>query len=186
VGELAQDLLPATLISVVPEHAAITMDSYAPALEEHDKVISKALLAAELSAYNSELLSALIVRTLPNPQVKMRAHYSDNNPPPFFTRDALIYLKEKGVKHLIVDFPSIDKMHDDGLLTNHHIFWQVTERTHSLSEASNTENTVTEMAYISDAVNDGHYLLSLNIAPFQSDAAPSRPIIYPMELINAV
>lgn len=181
VGELAQSLIPATLITVMPEHGAVTHDHYAPELEENDKVISKAQLAAELSAIDNALCEALIVRTLPNPQVKMRAEYNESHQPPFFTRDALEYLVAKGVQHLLVDFPSIDKMYDEGLLTNHHIFWQVEEKTHYLNNNTQQHKTVTEMVYISDAINDGHYLLSLNIAPFQSDAAPSRPLLYPLE-----
>jgi hypothetical protein len=72
-------------------------------------------------------------------------------------------------------------MYDEGRLTNHHIFWQVDENTHHLNEHTEHHKTVTEMVYINNAINDGHYLLSLNIAPFQSDAAPSRPLLYPLE-----
>jgi hypothetical protein len=38
---------------------------------------------------------------------------------------------------------------------------------------------VTELAYIPDRLLDGLYLLELQIAPFASDAAPSRPVIRP-------
>ncbi len=184
VGERAQALMPSVVITVRPEHGAISLDSYTPELEENDQVISKGILAAELSEYDAEQVTALVVRTLPNPQVKMRAQYNDDNPPPFFTREAIDYLNEKGIQHLLVDFPSIDKMYDDGLLTNHHLFWNVEEQTHQLTEETATHKSVTEMIYVSDAVTDGFYLMSLNVAPFESDAAPSRPILYPLKELN--
>jgi hypothetical protein len=40
--------------------------------------------------------------------------------------------------------------------------------------------TITEMIYVRDEVADGLYLLNLQIAPFVSDAAPSRPLLYPL------
>jgi len=41
--------------------------------------------------------------------------------------------------------------------------------------------TVTEMIYVPDDLPDGRYVLDLQIAPFVSDAAPSRPILFPIE-----
>ncbi len=183
VGELATQFIPATLITVIPEHAAVTRDSYAPPLSNDDKVISRAQLESKLEGIDRALLEGLIIRTLPNPQIKMRYVYNEENQPPFFTQEAMHYLSELGVQHLLVDFPSVDKMYDDGLLTNHHIFWQVEEKSHQINEKALNEKTITEMIYVSDAVDDDHYLLSLNIPHFLSDAAPSRPVIYPLEKV---
>jgi hypothetical protein len=36
------------------------------------------------------------------------------------------------------------------------------------------------LAFIDDAIADGHYLLNLQVAPFVADAAPSRPILLPL------
>lgn len=183
VGQLATQLLPATLITVMAESGDRTADNYRPALEPSDKVISKARLVQELSNVDNAMLKALVVRTLPNPLDKQFYIYGEQQQPPFFTIEAIEYLNQKGVEHLIVDFPSIDKMYDQGLLTNHHLFWNVKEQSHQLSNQSWQHKTVTELAFIKDEFNDGHYLLSLNIAPFSLDAAPSRPILYPLELI---
>ena len=38
--------------------------------------------------------------------------------------------------------------------------------------------TITEMVFAGQQVKDGKYLLNLQIPPFVSDAAPSRPILY--------
>ncbi|NVK87435.1 MAG: cyclase family protein [Gammaproteobacteria bacterium] len=184
VGQLAQTPIMATLISVRPTLASTTDDAYLPALSEHDSVITKAMLVAELSAIDNDLLEGLIVRTLPNPKSKCQQVYDDNHQPPFFTLDAMQYLVAKGVSHLIVDFPSVDKMYDEGLLTNHHCFWNVAPGSHTLSADSRRDNTITELAYIADTIVDGHYCLSLNIPPFESDAAPCRPLLYPLEFIH--
>ncbi len=34
------------------------------------------------------------------------------------------------------------------------------------------------MIFAADSVEDGNYLLNLQIAPFTSDASPSRPILF--------
>ena len=64
---------------------------------------------------------ALIVRTLPNNQSKLSRNY-DNQPVPFFTNDAIRYVNELGIMHLLVDIPSIDKPNDGGRLGNHRLF----------------------------------------------------------------
>ncbi|NVJ59535.1 MAG: cyclase family protein [Gammaproteobacteria bacterium] len=184
VGNLAKELLPATLITVMAETGEVTVDNYKPALEPSDKVISKAILVQELSSIDNAMLKALVIRTLPNPSEKKHYVYGDSLHPPFFTMEAIEYLNQKGVEHLIVDVPSIDKMYDEGLLTNHHIFWNVKEATHELADNSWIRKTITELSFINNEVSDGHYLISLNIAPFHLDAAPSRPVLYPLELIK--
>ena len=39
---------------------------------------------------------------------------------PYFSAAAMRYIVERCTQHLLVDMPSIDKMHDDGKLENHH------------------------------------------------------------------
>ena len=97
------------------------------------------------------------------------------NPPPFFTLEAMKYIRTLGVKHLLVDIPSVDRLFDDGCLSCHNIFWNTSEKKYN----EKTKNfTITEMIYVEDKIKDGHYLLNLQIPSFVSDAAPSRPIIY--------
>jgi hypothetical protein len=38
--------------------------------------------------------------------------------------------------------------------------------------------TITEMIYVPDNVADGSYLLNLQIASFENDASPSKPVLY--------
>lgn len=165
---LPQSLMPAAVISVAP----------VPADRAGDSVITRAALAAELTSFSAEELTALVVRTLPNGPDKKSAEYGDSQRPPFFTADAMRYLVERDIRHLIVDIPSIDKMRDEGKLTNHRIFWNVPEDGHDATQATRLDKTVTEMAFIDDEIGDGLYLLNLQIPAFHSDAAPCRPVIY--------
>jgi hypothetical protein len=48
------------------------------------------------------------------------------------------------------------------------------------SSATRAHATITELAFVGNSVPDGAYLLSLQVAPFEADAAPSRPILYPL------
>ena len=72
---------------------------------------------------------------------------------------------------MIIDLPSVDKEQDDGLLSFHHKFWNI-------PNDPIMDRTITELAYIPNSVLDGSYLLNLQIAPFENDASPSRPILY--------
>ena len=38
--------------------------------------------------------------------------------------------------------------------------------------------TITELIYVADTVEDGAYVLNLQVAPFLTDASPCRPILY--------
>jgi len=78
----------------------------------------------------------------------------------------------------IVDVPSIDRLFDEGKLTNHRIFWKVKQGSFETNAATRVTSTITELVYVPDEVADGEYLLNLQIAPFESDAAPSRPILF--------
>jgi len=65
----------------------------------------------------------------------------------------------------------VDPEEDEGALIAHHIFWQ-------FPDAPRTTATISEMIYVPDTVEDGVYLLDLNAAAFDGDAAPSRPMLY--------
>ena len=40
------------------------------------------------------------------------------------------------------------------------------------------EKTITEMIYVPNEISDGLYVLNLQIAPFENDASPSKPVLY--------
>ena len=175
----------ANLISVAPEKAFETNETYAVELGENDLLITKKVIKKvignfkfQVSDFKSEEFSkALIVRTLPNDEGKLIKTYLEEIPP-FFSTEAMQFLNEIGIAHLLVDLPSIDRIFDGGKLSNHRIFWNVANGTFEVSEKSFIHKTITELIYAPMEIADGRYLLNLQIAPFASDAAPSRPILF--------
>lgn len=100
----------AVLISVTPIAGRSSSDSYKPSIEPDNLIIDKAMLENSLSTYSNEELIGLIIRTLPNKQNKKSTVYDDEHYPPFITNDGMKYLVERQVKHLMVDFPSVDNV----------------------------------------------------------------------------
>jgi hypothetical protein len=122
--------------------------------------------------------AALVVRTLPNDDRKLQRSYDEKNVPSYFTNDAMRYIVDAGFKHLLVDLPSIDRLYDEGKLSNHRIFWNVEPNSFDVNAGSRIDSTITELIYAPNDVPDGRYLLNLQIAPFSSDASPSRPLLF--------
>ena len=177
---LPQSLMATSVISVTPASAWDTDDAYRPAPEREDALITRDALDAALNSTAQDELTALVVRTLPNDATKKATDYGDRHRPPYFSADATRYIVERGVQHLLVDIPSIDKMNDEGRLTNHHIFWNVPEGTHEATPDTKVSRTVTEMIFVDDNIRDGLYLLNLQLPAFHLDAAPCRPVVYPL------
>jgi hypothetical protein len=113
---------------------------------------------------------ALIFRTLPNDLSKRERNYSGNNPA-FLEPELCALLCRIGIKHLLVDLPSVDPEMDEGKLAAHHAYWN-----YPLSPR--WDATITEMVFVDDAIKDGMYLLNLQIASLESDASPSKPVLY--------
>ena len=179
-------LMPCVLVSIKPitvqnsnkNISTVVDESYTPKLLTGDQLITRTALASLIADYSNEQLQCLVVRTLPNNQDKCSQIYSQNNQPSFFSREAILYLNERSVEHLILDIPSLDRLHDDGLLTCHHLFWQVEEGKHQANESSLVSKTITEMAFIDNKISDGFYFINLQIPAFINDAAPSKPVLY--------
>jgi kynurenine formamidase len=140
---------------------------------EPEKINGDSLITKEQLMHcfdNKKNVEALIIRTKPNGNEKLHINYSNTNPT-YIDKTAIEYLNEKGIKHLLIDLPSVDREKDDGVLAAHKAFWQFPHNTqHS--------KTITEMIYAAVNIQDGLYLLNLQIAPFENDASPSKPILY--------
>ncbi len=172
---LKDAFIPATLISVEPENALETSETYSINLSETDELITKKSIENALLSLGNQ--KSLIIRTLPNDESKKSRAYLENVPP-FFSTEAMEFIVEKGVNHLLVDIPSIDRTFDEGKLSNHRIFWNVEQGAFETNEKSFIHNTITELIFVPDEIADGIYLLNLQIAAFQADAAPSRPVLF--------
>ncbi|MDP5158035.1 MAG: cyclase family protein [Flaviramulus sp.] len=121
-------------------------------------------------ALGNKKRDALILRTIPNTQEKLSYQYSNTNWS-YLEEDAVKYIVSKGIKHLLIDLPSIDKEKDDGELLGHNAFWNTKGKLR-------LDATITELIYVANSIKDGAYFLNLQIAPFENDATPSKPILY--------
>jgi len=173
-----QSIFPSVLISISPELASETSDHYSPFMDETNLVISKQQLQKALEQYTDGQLNGLIVRTLKNEPTKQYIKYNEDNYPPYFTSNAMQYLIEREIDHLLVDFPSVDKMYDDGLLSNHRLFWNIAVGKTKKNHESKIDKTITEMIYVDEKIEDGIYLCNLQCPEIETDAVPSRPILF--------
>ena len=158
---LKQFLFMAELISILPEN------------QNNDWIITKNQIEKSLNENRPE---ALIIRTLPNLESKKHQKYSHTNPP-YLSEEAAVFIREIGIKHLLIDLPSVDREEDEGKLLAHKAFWNVTD-INSLNKDARLDCTITEMIYVDDTILDGKYLLNLQIVNFENDASPSKPILY--------
>lgn len=146
----------AKLISVLPENI------------QNDEVITKTQLQQLVS--KTDKIEAVLIRTLPNNPDKLNKQYSNTNPP-YLMEEAAQYLTEIGIKHLLIDTPSVDREVDGGELKSHHAFWNTKGKIRF-------DCTITEMFYADNKIEDGLYLLNLQFAAFENDASPSRPVLF--------
>ncbi|MDG3582665.1 cyclase family protein [Galbibacter sp. CMA-7] len=145
----------AELISVTPEET------------NGDRVITKKMIENALKNNSPE---AVLIRTLPNSEEKLTHQYSHTNPP-YLLEETALFLREKGIKHLLIDLPSVDKEKDEGKLLAHKAFW-------NFNKKQRLDATITEFIFVPDHVVDGTFFLNLQIASFVNDASPSKPILY--------
>jgi len=176
-NSLKDYLLLATIITIEPEIASETTETYSVKFGVHDKLITRKALEKILKNKSKNFLEALIIRTLPNDIDKMTEKYEENLSP-YFSTEAMTLIRTLNIRHLLVDMPSIDRTNDKGKLANHRIFWNVEQGSQDLNNESLLNNTITEMIFVPDNIKDGNYILNLQIAPFGSDASPSRPIVF--------
>jgi arylformamidase len=153
---LKRFLFVAQLITITPQKK-----------ENGDEVVLLDDVKSQLQNLKPE---AVIIRTLPNTDAKLTRHYSGTNPP-YLEHTIGQYLAEKGVQHLLLDLPSVDREMDEGKLLCHHAFWQYPHNTRCGA-------TITELIYAPDHVADGLYLLNIQITSLQLDASPSKPVLY--------
>ena len=137
-----------------------------------DRVITKAALQAVCP---TSLPEAILIRTLPNESSKLTADYSGTNPP-YLDVEAMDFLVNQGIRHLLLDLPSVDKEIDEGKLAAHHLFWRVVNQ--AAQDHTRTTCTITELIFVPNTIKDGLYLLNIQIPSLPLDAAPSKPVLY--------
>jgi len=144
-----------------------------PVAHHEDLIIDKHVIA---NKFLIKGIKALIIRTMPNNSTKLRHNYSGSNPA-YFSKEAMELIVDHGIEHLVTDLPSVDREADEGKLLAHKTFWQIAAKTR-------TNATITELAYVPNKIEDGLYLLDLQIISLHMDASPSNPILYSLKKIQ--
>ncbi len=140
---------------------------YPTKLDDGDRVILKSQIEEVL---NKNEVNTIVIRTLPNHDDKLRRNYSGGNPP-FVHHEAIKYMVDCGIEHLLIDLPSVDREEDGGKLLAHKAFWQYPDKVRKNA-------TISELIYVKNEIKDGFYLLNLQIASFEIDVSPSKPVLY--------
>ncbi len=149
----------AELVSVYPERV------------NGDKIITKKIL--EQATRNHNQSKAIIIRTYPNDDLKLKTNYSGANPT-YMEVEAIQYVLECGFEHLLIDLPSVDREEDGGKLAAHKTFWEYPNN-------PQTQRTISELIYVPNDIKDGLYFLQIQIASFEIDVSPSKIVIYQVE-----
>ncbi|MBN8701830.1 MAG: cyclase family protein [Bacteroidetes bacterium] len=138
-----------------------------------DKVIVKKQIEQIIN--RSVQPEALVIRTLPNTKEKLTKNYSNTNPP-YLHPEVCEFLVECGIKHLLIDLPSVDAEVDGGKLLAHRAFWQYPQNTR-------VNCTISELIFVPENIPDGIYLLNIQITSIESDASPSKPVLYKLDKV---
>jgi len=170
----------AVLLSVRPVALGAAPTADAAHCAPSDPVITRALLAAAAARWIADPWTALVIRTLPNDPSKLQRRYTGPCPAPYFVPGAMDWIVERGVTSLVVDLPSLDRAADGGALAAHRVYWGLPFGERDPQLAARGRALVTELAYMPTSVPDGLYLLDLHVPAFGADAAPSRPVLYPV------
>ncbi|MBC6991933.1 cyclase family protein [Hymenobacter sp. BT491] len=159
---LRRFLFVAKLISVEPRQQT-----------NGDQVVMLADMERELRPLwpdSGVLPEAIVLRTLPNHKAKRTRQYSGTNPT-YLEPELAKYLADNHIEHLLLDLPSVDREEDAGALLAHHAFWQYPEHIRQTA-------TITELIFVPDEIEDGIYLLNLQVTSLELDASPSKPVLY--------
>lgn len=173
-------LMLALLVSVRPQRTSATTESSDPPPEAGDRLITAGILREACDRHRELMPRALVLRTLPSALERLSRAYAGPASAPYLTREAAEFLVERGVVHLVLDVPSADRAIHRGRLTAHRVFFGLPPGSRHAAEARRAQATITELAFVAPTVRDGFYLLDLQIPAFMSDAAPSRPVLYPI------
>jgi arylformamidase len=165
----------ARLVTVAPVDASDSAESSDPAPAADDRLLTASALEAALGHDDAPPTTALIVRTgIEEP----RRAYVGPAPAPYLTREAAAFLVARGIETLVLDLPSADRADDGGKLTAHRVFFGLPRGSRRAADSSRPRASITELAWIGPGILDGLYLLDLQLPPFLTDAAPSRPLLY--------
>ena len=162
------------LVTLSPVQLTETSESYSPG-ESTDLVLTEARLQILVKNLDNSDVIGLMIRSTGDVD-KKDADYTGANPP-FFTTEAMKYISSR-FEHLLVDLPSVDRESDDGQLLNHRSFWNVEAGQTHLRSDCKSQRSITEMIDVPALIKDGDYWCLIAVPNIETDALPSRVLIW--------
>jgi kynurenine formamidase len=171
-----QDFTPlapmtALLLTVPPVAAVNAGEDTDPPPQPQDDLITLGALLGAWQPFADNRPRALLLRT---------GARLDTDNPPYLSRQLARELVARGVEHIVVDLPSVDRARDEGRLTAHRIFFGLPAHSVDRAQSTRPHCTITELAHFPATLADGPCALQLQLAPFAGDAVPSRPLHIPL------
>lgn len=163
-------LMPAVILHVEAVESAATTEDSQPPPRPGDHLITRAAVRAAWPVALPFVPRALVLRTA--------GHAASPTVPPYLTRQCAEELVARGIEHLVIDLPSVDRTHDDGRLCAHRLFFGLAASGTRLAEATRSHCTITEYAAIPDTLADGPCALQLTLPRLSGDAVPSQPLVF--------
>ena len=163
--------IAALLLTLRPRAAADCDDDTDPPPQPGDGLLAHRDLLAAWQPHAGFAARALLLRTATD--------ITATNPP-YLSRQFARELVARGIEHLVVDLPSVDRSQDEGRLTAHRIFFGLPPDSTDRNQATRPTCTITEFAHFSPTLRDGPCALQLQIPAFTGDAVPSRPVHLPL------
>lgn len=167
--------MPAWLVSIDPTPAHDTPDDSLPPPRPGDRLLTRAAIEAGWPHRVDFTPRALILRSgdaLAAPEHDAVA--------PYLSRQAMQLIVERGIEHLVVELPSIDRGEDEGVLCAHRLFFGLPPGSQRLADAARAQCTITEYATVPRELADGPCFLQLALPRLAGDAVPSQPLYFPL------
>lgn len=173
-------LMPALVVSAAPVAASTTDEDSDPAPQPGDRLLTRTALLAGWPATLPFAPRALVLRSAAGEADQNGADEGADGDAtaPYLSRQLVGELVARGIEHLVVDLPSIDRGHDGGRLCGHRLFFGLPPGSTWLAQATRRACTVTEYARIPAALADGPCALQLTLPRLAGDAVPSRPLAF--------
>ena len=162
----------ALLLTVKPRLADEAGDDTVPPPRRGDHVLARADLLDAWQSHSGFAAQALLLRTT--------THIPSTTNPPYLSQQFMREVVSRGIEHLVVDLPSVDRSEDEGRLTAHRIFFGLPPDSTDRNLATRPSCTITELAHFPTSLRDGPCALQLQIPAFTGDAVPSRPVHLPL------
>jgi kynurenine formamidase len=164
--------LPGLLLDVTPVPCESSSETADPPPRPGDRLVTAAAIDKAWRAHDEAAPTVLALRTGAQTWTGEAAYLS---------LEAARLLVARGILHVVLELPSVDRSDDDGRLGAHRVFFGLPPANTALAEARRAQCTVTELARIPASVPAGPCAIQLQLTAWSGDAVPCRPVHYALQ-----